>query len=151
MDPIEASRLIMDAYAAKILVACARKPKHALELSRRLAIPIAATYRRIHVLTRAGLLKEVEKALTQQGKRIALYQSLLKNAYIFFENGRLRVRFQMVTGQVEDFGGEWKEIKILQEEEEFAGPRGGFFRPKAKSPEPPAESPPPTEGESDAQ
>lgn len=118
MDPIDACRLIMDAYAAKILVACSRRPKHALELSRRLDIPIAACYRRIHVLERAGLLRPVDRALTQQGKRIALYQSQLKNAYIFFEGGKLRVRFQMVTGQVEDFGGEWKEIKLLPEEEE---------------------------------
>ena len=118
MDPIEACRLIMDTYAAKILVACARKPKNALELSRRLDIPIAACYRRIHVLEKAGLLRPVDRALTQQGKRIALYQSQLKNAYIFFEGGKLRVRFQMVTGQVEDFGGEWKEIKLLPEDEE---------------------------------
>jgi len=118
LDPIEACRLIMDTYAAKILVACARKPKHALELSRRLDIPIAACYRRIHVLEKAGLLRPVDRALTQQGKRIALYQSQLKNAYIFFEGGKLRVRFQMVTGQVEDFGGEWKEIKLLPEDEE---------------------------------
>jgi predicted ArsR family transcriptional regulator len=118
LDPIDACRLIMDTYAAKILVACARKPKHALELSRRLDIPIAACYRRIHVLEKSGLLKPVDRALTQQGKRIALYQSQLKNAYIFFEGGKLRVRFQMVTGQVEDFGGEWKEIKLLPEDEE---------------------------------
>jgi len=118
LDPIDACRLIMDTYAAKILVACARKPKHALELSKRLDIPIAACYRRIHVLERAGLLRPVSRALTQQGKRIVLYQSMLKNAYIFFEGGKLRVRFQMVTGQVQDFGGEWKEIKLLPDEEE---------------------------------
>lgn len=118
MDPIDACRLIMDTYAAKILVACARKPKHALELSKHLDIPIAACYRRIHVLERAGLLRPVNRALTQQGKRIVLYQSMLKNAYIFFEGGKLRVRFQMVTGQVQDFGGEWKEIKLLPDEEE---------------------------------
>lgn len=120
MDPIDACRLIMDTYAAKILVACARKPKHALELSKRLDIPIAACYRRIHVLERAGLVRPVSRALTQQGKRIVLYQSMLKNAYIFFEGGKLRVRFQMVTGQVQDFGGDWKEIKLLPDEEEEA-------------------------------
>jgi hypothetical protein len=108
----------MDTYAAKILVACARRPKHALELSKKLDIPIAACYRRIHVLERAGLVRPVSRALTQQGKRIVLYQSMLKNAYIFFEGGKLRVRFQMVTGQVQDFGGEWKEIKLLPDEEE---------------------------------
>lgn len=130
MDPLEASRLIMDTYAAKILVACSRKPKHALELSANLNIPIAACYRRIHVLEKAGLIKPVERALTQQGKRIVLYLSQLKNAYIFFEGGKLRVRFQMVTGQVQDFGGEWKEIKLLDEKEE--GEAGGLLRPKER-------------------
>jgi len=128
LDPIDACRLIMDTYAAKILVACSRKPKHALELSQALDIPIAACYRRIHVLEKAGLIKPVERALTQQGKRIALYQSQLKNAYIFFESGKLRVRFQMITGQVEDFGGEWKEIKLMPAEEEESV--GGLVRPK---------------------
>jgi len=121
----------MDTYAAKILVACSRRPKHALELSKRLDIPIAACYRRIHVLEKAGLLKAVDRALTQQGKRIMLYQSMLKNAYIFFEGGKLRVRFQMVTGHVEDFGGEWREIKLLPEEEEEEA--GGLVRSKVES------------------
>lgn len=131
LDPIEASRLIMDTYAAKILVACSRKPKHALELSAKLSIPIAACYRRIHVLEKAGLLKPVERALTQQGKRIVLYLSQLRNAYIFFEGGKLRVRFQMVTGQIQDFGGEWKEIKLIEEEEEEAL-AGGLLRPRER-------------------
>ena len=128
MDPIDACRLIMDTYAAKILVACSRKPKHALELSQSLDIPIAACYRRVHVLEKAGLIKPVDRALTQQGKRIALYQSQLKNAYIFFESGKLRVRFQMITGQVEDFGGEWKDINLMPTEEEEM--IGGLVRPK---------------------
>ena len=131
MDPIDACRLIMDTYAAKILVACSRKPKHALELSQKLDIPIAACYRRIHVLESAGLIKPVERVLTQQGKRIALYQSQLKNAYIFFEGGKLRVRFQMITGQVEDFGGEWEEIRLMPEEEEETV--GGLVRPKKRA------------------
>jgi len=131
LDPIEASRLIMDTYAAKILVACSRKPKHALELSSKLNIPIAACYRRIHVLEKAGLLKPVERALTQQGKRIVLYLSQLKNAYVFFEGGRLRVRFQMVTGQFQDFGGEWKEVKLIEEEDEDQQP-SGLLRPKER-------------------
>jgi hypothetical protein len=135
LDPLEASRLIMDTYAAKILVACSRKPKHALELSAKLNIPIAACYRRIHVLEKSGLIRPVERALTQQGKRIVLYLSQLKNAYIFFEGGKLRVRFQMITGQVQDFGGEWKEIKLIEEEEEAEA--GGFVRPKERPEERP--------------
>ena len=121
----------MDTYAAKILVACSRQPKHALELSSKLNIPIAACYRRIHVLEKAGLLQPVERALTQQGKRIVLYLSQLRNAYIFFEGGKLRVRFQMITGQVQDFGGEWKEIKLIEDHEEEAL-AGGLLRPKER-------------------
>ena len=60
-----------------------------------------------------------------------LYQSQLKNAYIFFEGGKLRVRFQMITGQVQDFGGEWKEIKLIEEPEEEAS-CGGLIRQKER-------------------
>jgi predicted transcriptional regulator len=114
MDPLEASRLITDEYSAKILVATFKKPKSAIELSREYGIPIAACYRRIHALEKEGLIKCVERALTQKGKRISLYLSQLKNAYIFFENGRLRVRFQLASGTTQDFGGDWKVIDILE-------------------------------------
>lgn len=110
MDPLEASRLITDEYSAKILVATFKKARSAIELSREYGIPIAACYRRIHALEKAGLLTCVERALTQKGKRISLYMSQLRNAYIFFENGKLRVRFQLATGITKDFGGDWKAI-----------------------------------------
>jgi hypothetical protein len=65
------------------------------------------------MLERAGLITCVERALTQRGKRISLYLSQLKNAYIFFENGRLRVRFQLASGVTKDFGGDWKAVDVL--------------------------------------
>lgn len=111
MDPLEASRLITDEYSAKILVATYKKAKSAIELSREYGIPIAACYRRIHALEKAGLLSCVERALTQKGKRISLYMSQLRNAYIFFENGKLRVRFQLASGVTQDFGGDWKALE----------------------------------------
>jgi hypothetical protein len=113
MDPLEASRLITDEYAARILVATFKKPKSAIDLSREYGIPIAACYRRIHMLEKAGLIKCVERALTQRGKRISLYLSQLRNAYIFFENGKLRVRFQLASGVTKDFGGDWKAVDVL--------------------------------------
>src|SRR5216117_3737297 len=102
MDPLEASRLVTDEYSAKILVATFRKAKSAIDLSREYGIPIAACYRRIHGLERAGLIRCTERALTQKGKRI------------FFENGRLRVRFQLATGITKDFGGDWKAVDVLE-------------------------------------
>ena len=114
MDPLEASRLVTDEYSAKILVATFKKPKSAFDLSREYGIPIAACYRRIHSLERAGLIRCTERALTQKGKRISLYMSQLKNAYIFFENGRLRVRFQLATGITKDFGGDWRAVDVVE-------------------------------------
>src|SRR2546428_724275 len=114
MDPLEASRLVTDEYSAKILVATFKKPKSAIDLSREYGIPIAACYRRIHSLERAGLIRCTERALTQKGKRISLYMSQLKNAYIFFENGRLRVRFQLATGITKDFGGDWRADDVVR-------------------------------------
>jgi predicted transcriptional regulator len=116
MDPLEASRLITDEYSAKILVATYKKPRSAIELSREYAIPIAACYRRIHALERAELLTCVERALTQKGKRISLYMSQLKNAYIFFENGKLRVRFHLASGVTQDFGGDWQAVASKKSE-----------------------------------
>jgi predicted ArsR family transcriptional regulator len=114
MDPLEASRLVTDEYSAKILVATFRKPRSAIDLSREYGIPIAACYRRIHALEKAGLVRCTERALTQKGKRISLYISQLRNAYIFFENGKLRVRFQLATGVMQDFGGDWKAVEVTE-------------------------------------
>ena len=107
MNQIEASKILTDEYSVKILVATYKRPKNALELSYKFGIPIAACYRRIHLLEKEGLLTCVDKVLTQKGKRIRIYLSQLKNAYIFFEKGKLRVRFELKTGSVENFGGEW--------------------------------------------
>ncbi|UCE72983.1 MAG: helix-turn-helix transcriptional regulator [Methanomassiliicoccales archaeon] len=116
MNPIEASKIITDEYSAKILVATYKRPKSALELSHRFGIPIAACYRRIHLLEKVGLLTCVDKVLTQKGKRIKIYLSQLKNAYIFFEKGKLRVRFELKTGTVENFGGEWTPMDDSSED-----------------------------------
>ncbi len=97
-----------DEYSAKILVATFKKAKSAIDLSREYGIP------RIHALERAGLIRCTERALTQKGKRISLYMSQLKNAYIFFENGRLRVRFQLATGITRDFGGDWRAVDVVE-------------------------------------
>jgi len=114
MDPLEASRLVTAEYSAKILVATSKRPRSAIELSSDYGRPIAACYRRIHALENAGLIRCVERALTQKGKRISLYLSQLRNAYIFFENGRLRVRFQLSNGLTRDFGGDWKAVDVMQ-------------------------------------
>src|SRR5438874_11036927 len=114
MDPLEASRLVTDEYSAKILVATFKKAKSAIDLSREYGIPIAACYRRIHALERARLIRCTERALTQKGKRISLYMSQLKNAYIFFEHGRLLIRLQLSTAITNDVGGDTNAVDVIE-------------------------------------
>ena len=115
MNPLQASQLLTDEYSAKILLATYKRRISAQEISQRYGIPIAACYRKIRSLEEAGLIQCVDRILTQKGKRKNLYTSCLKNAYIFFENGRLRARFQLATGAVRDFGGDWNGVDLLKQ------------------------------------
>ena len=114
MDMINASQLITDEYASKILVATYRRPKSALELRYKLGIPRAACYRRIHALENAGFIKCTDKVLTQKGKRMGIYLSNLKNAHILFENGKIKIRFEMKDGNMSDLHGEWDYINVIE-------------------------------------
>jgi len=115
MNALEASQLLTDEYSAKILLATFKRKISAQEISKMYGIPIAACYRKIKVLEDVGLLECVDRVLTQKGKRKNLYTSRLKNAYIFFENGKLKVRFYLSTGAVKDFGGDWTGLDFLKE------------------------------------
>src|SRR2546421_12376711 len=95
----DVSRLLTDEYAERILVATQSTSRSVQEISDKYDIPIAACYRKIRILEEAGLIQCVERILTQKGKRTNLYTSCLRNAHILFENGKLRARFQLATGQ----------------------------------------------------
>jgi DNA-binding Lrp family transcriptional regulator len=84
IDLLKTSQLLTDEYSVKILVATLRCPHSAQEISEEFGIPIAACYRRIKELEKAGLIECCERRLSRQGKRISYYISLLKNAYVFF-------------------------------------------------------------------
>jgi predicted transcriptional regulator len=114
MDLFEASQLITDKYTVKILVGTTKKPKSAIELSEKFGIPIAACYRKIRELEKVGLLRCVERRLTRKGKRVSMYISQLKTAYLFFENGKLRMRFHLTNGVINDFGGELSGVDMIE-------------------------------------
>lgn len=104
--------LLGDDYIPDILSSTHIKPKSAKEISKMNDIPIAICYRRINKLVDLGLLEEDEKALTQEGKRVQLYKSNLKSAHVYYEEGKLKAKFELKDGQVEKFG---KEEKIAVE------------------------------------
>ncbi len=112
MDALENSRLILDDYAAKILAATTHKPKSAIELSKKLAIPIAICYRRINKLEKSDLLEEADRVLTQEGKRVSVYRSKLKNAHIVFEDGKFKVKIEKRNEPPKR--NEWESINLIE-------------------------------------
>ncbi len=107
-----------DEYAVKILVATVRTPRSAQEISQRFGIPIAACYRRIRDLQKVGLVECKERRLSREGKRVSFYLSTVKNAYVFFEGSRLRVKFELKTGGADQYGDEWHDIELNPDEKE---------------------------------
>ncbi|MGA1822440.1 MAG: transcriptional regulator [Thermoplasmatota archaeon] len=95
MNPLAITKLLSDEYTVKILTATFSMPRSANYLSVKFDIPIAACYRRIRELEKMGLLAITEKVLTPRGKRVSLYQSNLKSAYLTFENGRLKALLEL--------------------------------------------------------
>ncbi len=109
--------MLTDEYSVKILVATIRMPKSAQEISESFGIPIAACYRRIRDLEQEGLLVCTERRLSRQGKRVCYYVSMLKTAHVFFENGKLRVKFELKTGGADQYGTDWHDIPLRRDTE----------------------------------
>jgi hypothetical protein len=41
---------------------------------------------------------------------------MLKSAYVYFDNGHLRVKFELKTGGADQYGKDWHEISLQGEE-----------------------------------
>ncbi len=100
---IDATELLMDADMEKILLATYNVPRSASEISEKYGIPIAVCFRKIKTLKHRGLLVIVEKLETGKGKAVERLSANLENAYVFYESGRVKVRFTVVLQMVEDF------------------------------------------------
>lgn len=103
MQALETSSLLTEEYSIKVLVALMGLPKSVNELSEKLGIPIAACYRRIRSLEKAGLLYCVDRGLTQKGKRVCLYKARIRNGMILLEKNKVRVRLDMIDGSIENY------------------------------------------------
>lgn len=101
-----------DEYNIKILAASFKIPKSAQELSTKFDIPIAACYRRIHELEESRLLECTERILNRNGKRVKLYQSKVKGLYLYYENGKLRVRME-TTGSNQTEDETWDDMEKM--------------------------------------
>ena len=97
MDVLEAGRLLTDGYALRILAAVSYKSKGAQEVSEEYNIPIAACYRRIKELEKAGLIVKSGRILNQKGKRVSIYSSMLKSAELSPKAFRISVPFRLAS------------------------------------------------------
>ena len=124
VDLLAASQLLTDPYAVKILVATVRVSKCAQDIAVQFGIPIAACYRRIRDLEGAGLVVCTERKLTKNGKRVNYYVSMVKSAIVFYEEGKLKVKFQMKDGTLGSPNDGWHDIDVEHHQ--------GIFPPEDK-------------------
>jgi len=114
VNVLDASKILADEYTLKILAGSFKEPKSVQELSTKFNIPIAVCYRKIHDLETSGFLECVDKILTQEGRRVKLYRSQLKGAYIFFEHGKLRVHLSLTSVPRIEFDETWDALGLVQ-------------------------------------
>lgn len=114
MDPKYLSKLLVDEYVMKILMASLKTPRSTQELSLEFGIPIAVCYRKVKELMAANLIMKEKKVLTSQGKWVQLYRSKLKSAVVFLEKGELRVRVELCDTHEPEMD---RTVPVLQEEE----------------------------------
>jgi hypothetical protein len=66
-------------------------------------IPIAACYRKIKSLKNAGLLKSDNNDYSEFGKRTSRYASQLKKAYVYFVDGKMKLRVELSNDMMKYF------------------------------------------------
>ena len=95
---VKISRLLADNYSQKILSYTYRKAMSAQRLSKICRIPIAACYRRIHDLEKAGLIFISDETEIRKGRRVKLYKCGLKSATLRFSHGKFKVDYDTSNG-----------------------------------------------------
>lgn len=113
VNVLNASKIFADEHAMKILAGTFKDPRSAQELSEKFSIPIAVCYRKIHDLESSGLIECEDKILSQDGRRVKLYRSQLKGAYIFFEHGKLRVHLNLTKVPKVEFDETWDPFNVI--------------------------------------
>jgi len=105
---IDATELLDDLEGQRILLATYNSSKTVSEMSMMYGIPIARCHAKVRRLVKMGLLKPHGMVLSKRGKVIEAYTAELDNAYAFFENGRLKVRFIVALNLAQDFKRRWE-------------------------------------------
>jgi len=82
--------LLSDKYCRFILEAIMDSPKSAIEISREKSIPLSTVYRRIQLLHDSKMI-QTSGVITDEGKRLFLYKSKIKEVNTSFRDGKIDV------------------------------------------------------------
>lgn len=82
--------ILSDRYCRSILEAIMDTPKSAIEVSREKIIPLSTVYRRIQQLHDSKMIR-TSGVITEEGKRLFLYKSKIKEVNTSFSNGKIDV------------------------------------------------------------
>ena len=82
--------VLSDKYCRSILEAIMDTPKSAIEISRDKSIPLSTVYRRIQLLHDSKMI-QTSGVITEEGKRLFLYKSKIKEVNTSFRDGKIDV------------------------------------------------------------
>ncbi len=82
--------ILSDKYCRSILEAIMDTPKSAIEVSREKVIPLSTVYRRIQQLHDSKMIR-TSGVITEEGKRLFLYKSKIKEVNTSFSDGKIDV------------------------------------------------------------
>ncbi|MEW5937875.1 MAG: winged helix-turn-helix domain-containing protein [Candidatus Thermoplasmatota archaeon] len=97
------TKLVADEDIERILLAANGREMTAHEMSEALGIPIARCYRKVRALEDIGLLKEARSLMGRDGRIHKFYMADIDSVYVYYEDGRLRVRLRLILEMAKDF------------------------------------------------
>lgn len=113
MDSVNVLRVLGNDYNAEILGA-AEEPVSAQELSNQLDVPIATCYRRIEELTSASLLELHDRVLSDDRRRVSVYQRKVDEVYVRFENESVSVNVEQRTRVTNKLDDVWRDLSAAE-------------------------------------
>ncbi|MFH0816567.1 MAG: winged helix-turn-helix domain-containing protein [Methanobacteriota archaeon] len=100
---IDATKFVSDVDVEKILLGTYEREMTVRELSEAYGIPIATCYRKVRALEDHGLLSEAKAIMGRDGKIHKFYRANMENAYVYYEDGKAKVRFKVILDVAKDF------------------------------------------------
>ncbi len=82
----------LDRISSIILKATQKKPKSAVEVSKRYGIPIAKCFKKIRHLQEAGFIREAKEVTTKEGKEVSLFKANQGSDSFSSVNGRSKAK-----------------------------------------------------------